>query len=385
MAKDWWLYHGTGEAAERRTRLEAGPPPPWRDFTGVPDPGYAPPGCEGPAWERTRRRGEGYVPDDPEKDVVNTALHLRRPLLITGKPGVGKSTLAYSIAADLGLGPVLHWPITSRTVLRDGLYLYDAIGRLQEAGLEQLRTPGAAAGGAPAAGPAVSAVTAVAAAVGPAAVGPAAVGPAAVPDRVPAGGGPSISRYLRLGPLGTALLAQDRPRVLLVDEIDKSDIDLPGDLLTVFEDGGFVIPELARLAKEDPTVAIGTDDDPDAAVRITQGRVQCGYFPVIVLTSNGERDFPPAFLRRCVRLHLDPPGPDKLARIVRGRLGVDIEGNEEYQELVQSFLERADDGDLATDQLLNAIQLRLAGAWSAPGDRERFLATVMHHLTGPSA
>ncbi|WP_330299284.1 AAA family ATPase [Streptomyces sp. NBC_00503] len=343
VVKDWWLYHGTGEAAERRTRLEAGPPPPWRDFTGTPDPGYTPPGCSGPAWDRTWRRGEGYVPDEIEKDVVNTALHLRRPLLITGKPGVGKSTLAYSIASDLDLGPVLHWPVTSRTVLRDGLYLYDAIGRLQEAGLEQLRTPGAAAGG------------------------------------------PSIARYLRLGPLGTALLPQDRPRVLLVDEIDKSDIDLPGDLLTVFEDGGFVIPELARLAKEDPTVAIGTDDDPDAAVRIAEGRVQCRYFPIVVLTSNGERDFPPAFLRRCVRLHLEPPGLDKLARIVRGRLGVDIEHSDEYRELVTSFLERADDGDLATDQLLNAIQLRLAGAWSAPGDRDRFLATVMHHLTGPSA
>ncbi|MGW9072667.1 condensation domain-containing protein, partial [Streptomyces yangpuensis] len=146
VVKDWWLYHGTGPGADRRARLEAGSPPPWRDFTGTPDPGYAPPGCEGPAWERTRRRGEGYVPDEQEKDVVNTALHLRRPLLITGKPGVGKSTLAYSIASDLGLGPVLHWPITSRTVLRDGLYLYDAIGRLQEAGLEQLRRPAAPVG-----------------------------------------------------------------------------------------------------------------------------------------------------------------------------------------------------------------------------------------------
>ncbi|MFD3546894.1 AAA family ATPase [Streptomyces sp. NPDC058655] len=379
VVKDWWLYHGTGSGADRRARLEAGSPPPWRDFTGEPDRGYAPPGCEGPAWERTRRRGEGYVPDEPEKDVVNTALHLRRPLLVTGKPGVGKSTLAHSIAADLDLGPVLHWPITSRTVLRDGLYLYDAIGRLQEAGLEHLRPSGTAP-----AGPLPSGLPS----------GLPGVLPAGLPGVLPAGlpaaaagpqAAPSISRYLRLGPLGTALLPQDRPRVLLVDEIDKSDIDLPGDLLTVFEDGGFTIPELARLAQEDPTVAIGTDDDPDAAVRITQGRVQCRYFPVVVLTSNGERDFPPAFLRRCVRLHLEPPGPDKLARIVRRRLGVDIEADGEYRDLVRSFLDRGEDGDLATDQLLNAIQLRLAGAWSAPADRDRFLATVMQHLTGPTA
>ncbi|WP_405437528.1 MoxR family ATPase [Streptomyces avidinii] len=363
VAKDWWLYHGNGEGAARRARLEAGAPPPWRDFGGAPDPGYAPPGCAGEAWQRTALRGEGYVPDEPEKDVVNTALHLRRPLLVTGKPGVGKSTLAHSIASDLNLGPVLHWPITSRTVLRDGLYLYDAVGRLQEAGMEQLRGPGGM--------PAAAAAPATATAAG-----------APVADTPSA---PSISRYLRLGPLGTALLPQDRPRVLLVDEIDKSDIDLPGDLLTVFEDGGFLIPELARLAQEDPTVAIGTDDDPEAVVRITQGRVQCRYFPIVVLTSNGERDFPPAFLRRCVRLHLEPPGPDKLARIVRRRLGVDVASGEEYQDLVRAFLDRGEDGDLATDQLLNAIQLRLAGAWSAPADRERFLDTVMQHLTGPTA
>lgn len=345
--KDWWLYQGTGETAERLRRLKEVEPPPWRVFDDPSGLAYQSPGCVGDAWQRTLDRGAGYVPDEPETDVVNTALYLRRPLLVTGKPGVGKSTLAHSIASDLGLGPVLHWPITSRTVLRDGLYLYDAIGRLQEANLAQLlRSP---------AGP------------------PAEIGSVS-----------SIARFLRLGPLGTALLPQDQPRVLLIDEIDKSDIDLPGDLLTLFEDGGFEIPELARLASETPEVDIATADAPDAPVRIRGGRVQCAYFPVVVLTSNGEREFPPAFLRRCVRLHIEAPGPDKLARIIRRRLNVDVEQGSEHQRLLQEFIDRSTDGDLATDQLLNAIQLRLSRAWGAEEERERFLDTVMQHLTGPS-
>ncbi|MEV0174724.1 MoxR family ATPase [Streptomyces sp. NPDC050803] len=343
--KDWWLYHGAGSGEERLARLRQAPAPPWRDFTGAPDAEYSRPGCEGPAWQRTVDRGADYVPDELEKDVVNAALYLRRPLLITGKPGVGKSTLAHSIAADLGLGPVLHWPITSRTVLRDGLYLYDAIARLQEANLDQmLRGTGGAEESAS-----------------------------------------SIARFLRLGPLGTALLPQEQPRVLLIDEIDKSDIDLPGDLLTLFEDGGFEIPELARLAAEERAVRIATDDASGGDVEIVGGRVQCRYFPVVVLTSNGEREFPPAFLRRCVRLHLDAPGAEKLAQIVRKRLGVDVAGSSEYQQLLQDFLDRRADGDLATDQLLNAIQLRLSRVWGAEEDRDRFLGTVMRHLTGPSA
>jgi MoxR-like ATPase len=357
--QDWWLYQGAGGTEERRERLKTTPAPPWREFTDTPDPSCTPPACEGEAWERTLKRGEGYVPDKDEIDVVNTALYLRRPLLVTGKPGVGKSTLAHSIAADLGLGPVLHWPITSRTVRRDGLYLYDAIGRLQEANLHRALTPPA--------GPADP---------------PAADGEAAEQDEHEPS---SIARFLRLGPLGTALLPQDQPRVLLIDEIDKSDIDLPGDLLTLFEDGGFEIPELARLAADQPEVAIATDDAQDRYVTIRRGRVQCRYFPIVVLTSNGERDFPPAFLRRCVRLHLQAPDAGKLARIVRRRLGVDVEQSTEHQRLLQDFLDRRADGDLATDQLLNAIQLRLSRAWTDPGDRERFLDTVLQHLTGPSA
>ncbi|MFH8370932.1 AAA family ATPase [Streptomyces sp. NPDC018031] len=360
--KDWWVYCGEGDPEVRRDRLAGLEAPPWREFTGAPGSGYTPPGTRGRAWDRTWTRGSGYVPDEVEKDVVNTALYLRRPLLVTGRPGVGKSTLAHSIAADLRLGPVLHWPVTSRTTLRDGLYRYDAIGRLQDANLHQMRAP------APAPVPDLA--------------GDAGTAAGGEDDPAP---GASITPYLRLGPLGTALLPQDTPRVLLVDEIDKSDIDLPGDLLTVFEEGGFEIPELARLAVRQPSVRIATDDSPDTLARVERGHVRCRSFPIVVLTSNGERDFPPPFLRRCIRLHMEPPGREKLEGIIRSRLRVAPGSEGDYEDLVQNFLTRGADGDLATDQLLNAIHLRLNNAWTGPEDRERFLDTVLQRLTGPAS
>ena len=109
-----------------------------------------------------------------------------------------------------------------------------------------------------------------------------------------------IGRHVRLGPLGTALLPYEKPRVLLIDEIDKSDFDLPNDLLNVFEEGEFEIEELTRLPDETGAVPVMTSD-PDAHVEVHRGRVRCRAFPFVVLTSNGEREFPPAFLRRCLR------------------------------------------------------------------------------------
>src|SRR5439155_26082125 len=83
-------------------------------------------------------QASAYRADENVVRMVNAALYLRRPLLVTGKPGTGKSTLAYSIAYELKLGPVLSWPITSQSALADGLYTYDALGRLQDANLQQL-------------------------------------------------------------------------------------------------------------------------------------------------------------------------------------------------------------------------------------------------------
>ncbi|MEU8751576.1 MoxR family ATPase [Streptomyces chartreusis] len=326
----WSVYTGSNKPHDGIAELPD--PPPWRAFDGGPVlPPPADTEDESAISPDRVHRARTYVATPESVQLVNAALCLRRPLLVTGLPGTGKSSLAYAVARELGLGPVLRWNITSRSTLADGLYQYDPLSRLYAARADGAR---------------------------------------------PESDG--VADHLRLGPLGTALLPYDRPRVLLIDEIDKSDLDLPNDLLNVLEEGQYEIPELVRAARHsaDGTAEVRTAGT-DTAVTVTKGRVRCRAFPFVVLTSNGEREFPPAFLRRCVQLKLLVPDRARLTDIVRAHLG-DID--ERTESLINAFLHRARAGELATDQLLNAIYLTgVAGLDAA--SREQLAEHLMPYLS----
>ncbi|NEQ54279.1 MAG: AAA domain-containing protein [Leptolyngbya sp. SIO3F4] len=345
---DWQIFKGNG--AEPHDGIEERLPdaPSWRPFGKDISPGVS----------RRKRRGKTFQTRPEEVKMINAALYLRRPLLITGKPGTGKSSIVYSVAEELKLGEVLYWPITTRTTLKGGLYNYDAIGRLQEVKQMEARGQG---------------------------------------DQVD--DPQKVADFITLGPLGTALLQSNRPRVLLIDEIDKSDIDLPNDLLTIFEEGRFEIPELLRLEKDDPdkpdavkpvSVRVRTaytDDDEvtkaDRKVTIRGGRITCNEFPLVILTSNGERDFPPPFLRRCLRLNMYEPDREQLVAIVKKHFA-DRGGNCQVSEdninyWIDQFLKKRTQGkeQLATEQLLNALFMVARNREHLGDDIDEFIETFL--------
>ena len=365
---DWKIFQGSQtSAAEKLEQLLSVDPPDWRQFVDADQQTEWNEAADQKYWEdlgkiaakKTRdiRRGEKFrlriaAPDadqpsassakarNPYHEVieaVNAALYLRRPLMITGRPGSGKTSLAYAIAHELNLGPVLLWPITARSVLQDGLYEYDAIARLQDAQLTEqiLKLKGA--------------------------------------DEVQqvAADFKKIGQYIRLGPVGTAFLPSKYPRVLLIDEIDKSDINLPNELLNLFEEGEFPIPELQRLYKAG-TEQQQVETDDGLTVDINKGVVCCRQFPIIVMTSNGERDFPPAFYRRCLRVNMPDPSEPALRAIVEAHLGAD--NVQRFNHVIQEFVstqERDEFAALPTDQLLNLIYLLAKQPASASQNLEK--------------
>ncbi|MGW6024285.1 AAA family ATPase [Streptomyces sp. NPDC055099] len=317
-----WKPYYQGDGRQREVSLAD--PPPWRTF---------------PRASQHRQ----YQPPEGLIDAVNAAIHLRRPLLVTGPAGSGKSTVIEQVAHELGLGDVLRWHITSRSSLTEALYRYDALGRIHAQNLRN----------------------------------------AIVRDPERKGGGAhgrsrdDIAPFLQLGPLGTALLPAERPRALLIDEIDKSDLDLPSDLLEVLERGEYEIPELVRYRRERVDIRLWNSRSTHT---VEKGRVQCVQFPFIVLTSNGERDFPPPFLRRCIRYTMPRLTAPLLRNIVWAHFDGDL--SNEQQELIQEFADRLVGGShLAVDQLLNAVALLGGGQGPQGEQRERIREMLTRELS----
>lgn len=184
---------------------------------------------------------QGYIVSDGLQHAVNVALALERPLLLRGEPGTGKTLLAEHVSQALGMD-LYRWHVKSTTKAQDGLYVYDTVQRLHD-------------------------------------------------SRFGDGDVKDVRRYVKLGPLGRALVAPSRV-TLLIDEVDKADVEFPNDLLHELDAMRFTVSE--------------TGDEHSAVHR-----------PFVVITSNNEKELPDAFLRRCIFHYIEFPTPELMKRIVR--------------------------------------------------------------------
>jgi MoxR-like ATPase len=182
----------------------------------------------------------GYIASGPLVDAVNCAIALERPLLLKGEPGTGKTVLAGHVAEGLGM-PMLSWHIKSTSKAADGLYVYDTVQRLND-------------------------------------------------SRFGTGDVADIRHYIKLGPLGRAFAAAER-HVLLIDEIDKADLEFPNDLLRELDEMRFSILE-------------------------TSEEIVAKQRPVVLITSNNEKELPDAFLRRCIFHFIEFPNVPLMRKII---------------------------------------------------------------------
>lgn len=187
------------------------------------------------------RGTSSYIASAALQEIVNVACDLQKPLLIRGEPGTGKTLLARAVAEALRL-PLLSWQIKSTTKAQDGLYVYDTVQRLNDSRF----------------------------------------GEGAVHD---------IKKYIKLGPLGQAFAAPHRSLVL-IDEVDKADIEFPNDLLHELDVMSFYIPETGET-------------------------ISARERPVILITSNAEKELPDAFLRRCIFHYIAFPEPEEMRSIIQ--------------------------------------------------------------------
>ena len=183
---------------------------------------------------------DSYVATEDLNVAVNAAIVLERPLLVKGEPGTGKTVLAEEIARSLG-APLLTWHVKSTTKAQQGLYEYDAVSRLRDSQLGDPRVS-------------------------------------------------DIRNYIRRGKLWEAFVSETRP-VLLIDEIDKADIEFPNDLLLEIDRMEFDVYETGETVRAEKR-------------------------PIVVITSNNEKELPDAFLRRCFFHYIRFPDADTMARII---------------------------------------------------------------------
>jgi MoxR-like ATPase len=182
-----------------------------------------------------------YIVSDELRNSVNIAMALGKPLLIKGEPGTGKTVLAQSIADSLGKRLVI-WNIKSTTKAQEGLYVYDTVQRLYDSQFQ---------------------------------------------DRDVA----DITQYIKLGKLGEAFQSEEQV-ILLIDEIDKADLEFPNDLLWELDQMSFYIPE-------------------------TKQTIAARQRPIVIITSNAEKELPDAFLRRCIFHYIAFPDPEAMEKIIK--------------------------------------------------------------------
>src|SRR6516164_2933817 len=249
-----------------------------------------------------------YVATDDLKIAVNASIVLERPLLIKGEPGTGKTVLAEEVAKALG-APLLTWHIKSTTKAQQGLYEYDAVSRLRDSQLGDVRVS-------------------------------------------------DISNYIKRGKLWDAFTSEKRP-VLLIDEIDKADIEFPNDLLLELDRMEFYVYETRRT-------------------------IVAGHRPIVIITSNNEKELPDAFLRRCFFHYIRFPDRETMGRII----AVHFPGlkNELVREALTIFFDIREVPGLkkkpSTSELLDWIKLLLVEDVSPEVLRTRDPAKLIPPLHG---